>query len=218
MTPLTLTKHLGAGDIVAALEVARFVAKRTKYAQLGEYLSALPESLQPQAKQLFLDVMSSYPNTLFGAPALFTYAPTGVSDSPALATPAYAPAECVKGAYWQAVLPVMSGAEKLLAKVPVEISPRHTQVAILVLQTDTDEAPILDLDWSDTLSELTPQTEMHCGAILPYPLALEYALAMYVSATSNGNVDTEPLWLGEGLRLEAVQAGVDWCRARQLRI
>lgn len=221
---MTIEKHLAdllrRCQLTDAMEQLRPWLSAASYADIRRLCMSMPERLRRHAVLLIKDLLTGYPEVLFGAPILIYF------DSPAgrvleLPLPDAAPDTNVTSVAWISLRTLRQAQpfdQSQASHGPMVIQSNRTECAILLLQCKGTTAPeISDEWWSDVFRDRLPdgRIQMSSRILSPWPEALEAACSLFASANSTaaGMVETPQLFLSDESYAWTQEAGQDWRKA-----
>lgn len=215
-----LTDLLRRCQLVDAINELRPWLATATYADIRLLCSNMPERLRRHAVLLIKDILTGYPEVLYGAPVLIWY------DSPAgrvltLPLPEAAPDTNVVSVAWTSLRTLRQAApfaQRHVTHGPVVIQSNQTECSILLVQCKGTTAPEMsDEWWSDVFRDQMSDGRIRISSriLAPYPEALEAACSLFASANSSatGLVETPQLFLSDESYAWAQEAGQDWRKA-----
>lgn len=204
-------------QLVDAIQELRPWLATASYKQINQLCLSVPEPLRRHAVLLIRDLLTGYPEVLFGAPVLIYFdSPDG--NSLELPLPDCTPDLSVTSIAWLPLTVLRSPAPFSLrdaSRTLVTIQSGRTECAVLVMQSKACEPPApSDEWWGDAFRNILPDGHIRVSSrfIAGYPEAIECGCALMASAHSSapGLVDTPNLFMGDDAYIWAQTAGQQW--------
>lgn len=213
LTPHPFADLLRTGQIALALERAQVWLPKASYADISRLTDHCPASLQQHLVVLFRDVLTGWPNSLYGIPCVFRYEPDRQRDTDLiLPLPDSPPNDFVTSVSWMPLSIWRDTAPFWPRPGPVSIQAGTQSGAVLLVRGKCSDVALEppDDEWWGEAFRLLPdgdRIEMSSRGCMPITDALEYGLRMLNSALGSHNVETPRRFISELEYQAAAEAG-----------
>lgn len=215
MNPKEIATALRKSDLVQVLAWAQNWTRSASYDDICRLVADFPTAQRNQLKLLLSDVVTGYPQCIWGIPTLFHYIHAH-DRCLTLPLPDYSPDPDVTGISWLS-LDILRRKEPLRPTGEnVSLMSGDMDCAVLLVTTHTPTPPDLKDEWWAELFELDDGARLRLSArmVLPFVEALEAGCALLSTARMGTlNVDTPRLFLTDDAWTWAQDAGIEWRHA-----
>jgi hypothetical protein len=212
---IELYARLRLGRVEEALLQMQTWLPGATYSDISHLIDSCPATQREHLVALIQDVLTGYPDVLWGCPVLIRYNSDGCDSLP-LQLPECPPHEVIVSISWLPLSMLRDGEPMRPHRGVVNVHACNTTCAVLLMRTRGPEAPLApEGEWFGDALEGRSGDQVYASGklVLPWPAAVEAGCVQHAYTMSgDGATDMEALFLNSDARAEAIETGLGFRR------